>query len=244
MSSLAQIESLWEEICRNENFSPQGRFQTYRQLVKNGFLNVLKNLNPVANEILSEEEWEILYWDFVKKAPPRSSILRELPQEFSQYLKKYSHPLEEKYPYLGELIEYEYLEVEVRYAPNRPKKMQKDLVYLNPAHALGVYQWPVHFIEKQKSDPTQLPQGRYYLFLWRQSKDYEVKFMEVNPLVASLITLLEKMPLPIDKLISQVAEEHDISLSEQFIQEAQNLIIDLISKEALLTKESILLLKN
>ncbi len=231
MSSLAEIESFWGQVCRNPDFNAEGRFKSYRNLVKNGFLEVLQNLNPVANEILSQEEWETLYWDFVQKAPPRSSILRELPKEFAQYLKNDSHPFAKKYPFLADLIEYEYLEVAVRYAPNPPDKVQAGLLYLNPAHALGHYQWPVHFIDQENSKPEKLPQGNYYLFLWRKRQDYEVKFMEVNPLVASLITLLKENPLAPDKLISQIAQQHDISLSKNFIQEANVLINDLVEKE-------------
>lgn len=235
MKSLAEIENFWAQICRNPEYPAVGRFKTYRHLVKSGFLDVLKNLNPVANELLSDGEWEVLYWDFVQKAPPQSSILRQLPQEFAEYLKTRAHPLVERYPYLGELIEYEYLEVAVRYGLNPPEKMKPAWLYLNPAHALRAYHWPVHFIDKNNSEPQNLPQGKYYLFLWRHSKNYEVKFMEVNPLVASLLEALVEKPFLRPALIQRVAKEHQILLSENFIKEAQILIESLIEKNILFT---------
>lgn len=230
MSSLKDIEAHWEKVCFDPQFQPEGRYQTYRNLVFSGMLDVLQSICPVARGILSDAECRVVMQEVLLKAPPQSVVIRQLPYEASQYLKTHPHELSEKYPWLGELMEYEYLEVGVRFAPESCPEGPRGSLSLNPAHALAQYSWPVHFISETHFDPEKLPQGRYYLFLWRHPETLEVKFMEVNPLVAALFQVLEQGPLGETPLLSQVAELMELEPSEEYLSEGRELLKDMVSK--------------
>jgi hypothetical protein len=180
---------------------------------------------------LQEEEWPILLWDYLRHSPPQSEIIRELPYEFSQYFKSNPFPLQDQYPYLGELIEYEYLEIMMRFAPEAEGKAVPGKLHLNPAHVLACYTWPVHYIRKDFCDPKKLPRGEYHLLLWRDPQSLEVKFMEVNALVASLIRALGAGARDSQDLLNSVAEQHGLALSQEFMAEGARLIQDMIDKK-------------
>lgn len=222
--SLKEVEGFWSKVCFDPNYEPEGRYQTYRSLVFESMLDVLQNICPVARGILSEDEWKQVFWDFLRKAPPKSVVLRKLPYEASQYLKANPHPLSDRYPWLGELMEYEYLEVELRFAPEDHEKTPPGKLRLNPASALGLYTWPVHYISEDKHDPSTLPQAQYALFLWRHPESLEISFMEINPLVMALIQELQKAPQAPQDLLEKVGELMEIETSEAYFAEGQSLL--------------------
>src|SRR5262249_50192580 len=125
LETLQQTEGFWAKLCFDRSFKPKGRYGVYRELVTERMVEVVKNVSPVARSLLREAEWWTLPWDFLKPAPPKSEILRELPLELAQYSKTNRHPLAQKYPFLGELLEYEYLEIQMRFAPEDAGKTQR-----------------------------------------------------------------------------------------------------------------------
>lgn len=234
MTSLADVETLWEKVCFDPDYQPEGRYQTYRDLVYEGMLDVLQSVCPVACEILRPAEWQQIFWEFLRKAPPKSVVIRQLPYEASQYLKSHEHCLSNRYPWLGELMEYEYLEVGVRFAEEFNLARASGQVSINPAHALAHYTWPVHYISGENFDPETLPRGEYYLFLWRDPESLEVHFMEVNSVVAVLFEQLKIQPQSVEKLLHQVAKQMEIEVSEAYLAEGNQLIEDLLDKGILL----------
>lgn len=230
---LEQTEKFWAKICFDGGYKPKGRYQVYRELVTERMLDTLKNISPVARGLLSDKEWWSLLWAFLKKSPPKSEILRELAGEFSQFLKTRRHPLFKKYPYLGELLEYEYLEIEMRFAPEDRAKTPAGKVRINPAHLLKTYVWPVHFIGENFRDPKKMPRGEYHLLLWRDPESLDVKFMEVNGLVASLLRGLEKGPKAALPLLKAVAKAQGIGIGPEYLAEGRSLLQSLMEKRIL-----------
>ncbi len=233
MKELIKSEKLWGNICFNPKYHPKGRYKTYRELVFSRMVEVVKNICPVGREIITDSEWEKVIWDFLKNSAPKSPILRELPLEVAKYLQTHAHSLSKKYPYLGELIEYEYLEIQMRFAPDDVEKTTRGKIRINPAHVLATYRWPVHFISKEFHTTKKLPQGEYNLLLWRDPDSLEVLFMEVNHLVVSLIKILEKEPHKKDLLLKKIAKQHRISFNQEFAQEGMQLLEDLKTKKLL-----------
>lgn len=231
--TLQEAELRWRQVLFEGEEDPPGRFGTYRRLIRKNLLKVLKNLNPVAAEILSESDWNLLLKDFLAGPGAKSHILRELPGEVAQFLRTGDHPLVKKYPYLGELLEYEYLEIQVRYAPEDPQEYPGKKIFLTRAHAMGEYRWPVHYIGQKFADPKKLPTGQYHLLLWRHPKTLEVRFMEINPLVASLVAQLEGGGREEYELLEAVARDHQMELNPEFFQEGRALLRELREKGVL-----------
>ena len=234
LATLNQVEQYWSRLCFDRNFKAKGRIKVYREMVYDRFLETVKNISPVARSFLSDAEWEKMLWDYLEHSPPAFEVLRDLPLELSRYLKKVRHPLQKKYPFLGELLEYEYLEIAMRFAAEDAGKTPRGQIRLNPAHVLAEYRWPVHFISEDFRDPKKLPQGRHHLLLWRRPDDLEVKFMEVNPLVASLVRLLEKSPCKPAALLAAVARKNGLKAGADFTKEGRSLLAGLREKKILL----------
>jgi hypothetical protein len=230
VTTLREVETLWEKVCFDPDYRPEGRLQTYRELVLAGMLDVLKTICPVANGILSSEEWRTVFWKFLREAPPKNVVIRQLPYEASQNLKNHPHPFQESYPWLGELMEYEYLEVRVGFAPEDTEPVPPGQIKLNPAHALGRYTWPVHFISEQYHDPKKLPRGDYFLFLWREPQELKVQFMEINPTVVALLEHLQVGPEIPQDLLAQVAEQMNLEPTAAYLEEGQRLLENFIAK--------------
>jgi hypothetical protein len=230
MNGLKDVEAFWEKVCFDPHYQPEGRFQTYRDLVFEGMLEVVQNICPITRSILSDDELKKLFWDFLLASPPQSPVLRRLPWEVSQFLRKRNHPLLEKYPWLGELMEYEYLEIQVRFAEDIEKILAEGTISLQPAHALGEFTWPVHFIGRDRHDPRSLPRGKYYLLLWRDPASLEVKFMEINLLVAAMVKALGQGARTPEDLLETLAKQIGIPLSAGYLQEGRNLIRGFISQ--------------
>lgn len=233
LDTLHQSEDFWGKICFDGKFRPKGRYQVYRELVTERMMQSIQNISPVARTLLSEKEWWKLLWAYLKASPPKSEILRELAWELSQFCKTQPHPLKKKYPYLGELLEYEYLEIAMRFAPEDGGKTPKGMLRVNPAHVLAEYRWPVHFIRDDFSDHRKMPQGQYLIVLWREPKTLEVKFMEVNPLVASLIKTLEKAPAKGEDLLRSLARKNRLKPTQEYLEEGRHLILGLQQKSLL-----------
>ncbi len=235
MSQLQEVEKFWAKVCFDPNYQPEGRFQTYRELVYQGMADVLTSICPVAHAILSEAEWRQIFWEFLRKAPPRSAILRQLPAEVSQFLRDNSYNLESRYPFLAELMEYEYLEVQVRFAPEPQSVCVSGILQINPAHVLRHYTWPVHYISEENCDPETLPRGDYFLSLWRDPQTLEVRFMEVSSLVASLLEILGSGVVDGREALEQLSKTLEIQPSEEFLNEGFALLENFRQKGILLS---------
>lgn len=230
MTTLQEVETLWERVCFDPDYRPEGRLKTYRELVLAGMLDVLKTICPVANGILSAEQWRKIFWEFLREAPPKNVVIRQLPYEVSQYLRNHVQPFQKTYPWLGELMEYEYLEVRVRFAPEDSEPAPIGQIKLNSAHALGRYTWPVHFISEGYHDPNKLPRGDYFLFLWREPHDLKVKFMEINPLVVALLEQLQLGPEIPQDLLAEVAGKMKLEPTAPYLEEGHRLLENFIAK--------------
>ncbi|MCE9626137.1 MAG: hypothetical protein K8R69_11930, partial [Deltaproteobacteria bacterium] len=110
-------------------------------------------------------------------------------------------------------------------------KTERGKLRLNPAHVLATYVWPVHFISEEFKDPKQLPRGQYHLLLWREPDTLDVKFMEVNPLVASLIQRLERKQAKPAELLPAIARANALKASPEFLAEGRALLADLAAKK-------------
>ncbi|MCB1215104.1 MAG: putative DNA-binding domain-containing protein [Deltaproteobacteria bacterium] len=224
-NDLKSVEDFWYQVCFNPQFKPEGRFSVYRDLTFNCMGEVLENICPVTRSLFKKDQWEALLWEYLSQSPPRLAILRELPGEAAAFFKKGKFTLKEDYPYLGELMEYEYAEVKVRFAPEDEEKTPPDKIRLNPAHFLGNYRWPVHFISSSLYQKQKLPEGSYHLLLWRHPHSLKIEFMEVSPLVKALIGLLSNPQRP-EVLLETLAKDLKLSKKdkEPFLEQGKALI--------------------
>jgi hypothetical protein len=173
------------------------RMAIYRELLHNNLTGFVANAFPVLHQLYDETAWAGLMRDFFARHQCRSPYFREIPEEFLRYLSEEHEPDPADPPYLQELAHYEWIEMAAAVEDTRPdlEAVERDGDLLEgvpvrtPLSWLLTYAWPVHRIspEYRPEEPGEQPT---FLLVYRDLAD-RVGFMELNPVTARLLQLLE-----------------------------------------------------
>lgn len=171
---------------------PARRMGLYNELLFNNIENSLNACFPVARALLGTRRWPRLARAFFRDWRCQTPHYREIPREFVRYLMEMAV---NQPPWLAELAHYEWAElaVDIMDAPDAPDcDADGDLLdgrpVLAPALMNLTYAWPVHQI-----GPAHRPRKRAatHLLVFRRADD-TVGFMELNPVSARLVSLLQE----------------------------------------------------
>jgi uncharacterized protein len=170
------------------------RVATYRRLFFNNVEAVLRANFPVISRLL-DDEWVPLVRRFYAEFDSRVPLFTELAREFVRFLGERTD-LHGARPFLHELADYEWVELELMLQPVDlelvPADRSGDLLsgrpLVSPVSRLLVYQFPVHQI-RLEFQPTEAPAQPVFLAVWRDRRD-QMGFMELNAVSARLLALL------------------------------------------------------
>jgi hypothetical protein len=178
--------------CARPAGVPARRMAIYNELLYNNLEGFLLACFPVSRAILGERRWPRLVRAFFREARCHTPYFREIPREFVRWLLDGTAPLPLP-PWFTDLAHYEWAElaVDVMDVEPMPFDAAGDLLagapVLAPALMNLAYQWPVHRI-----GPNWRPRRplAVHLLVYRDAAD-EVQFMELNPVSARLVALLQ-----------------------------------------------------
>ncbi|MBV6477013.1 MAG: putative DNA-binding domain-containing protein [Rhodocyclaceae bacterium] len=171
---------------------PARRMGLYNELLYNNIENSLNACFPVARALLGVRRWPRLVRAFFRDWRCLTPHYREIPREFVRYLTEMA---EGQPAWLAELAHYEWAElaVDTMDAPPAPAcdaegDLLDDRPVLAPALMSLAYAWPVHRI-----GPAHRPRqpAATHLLVFRRTDD-TVGFMELNPVSARLVALLQE----------------------------------------------------
>jgi hypothetical protein len=168
---------------------PRRRMAIYNELLFNNLTGFLDACYPVTRSVLGERRWRNLNRAFFREARCHTPYFREIPREFLRWLPDEAGP-----PWLKELAHYEWVELalDVMDVDTPPHAPHGDLLdgipVLAPALMNLAYQWPV-----QRIGPDYRPRKPHpvHLLVFRDRQD-AVRFSELNPVSARLVTLLQE----------------------------------------------------
>jgi len=203
------------------NPAPDGiedrRMGIYRDLLYNNIEGFLSRGFPVIRSIYNDENWHLMVRDFFSKHKSQTPYFLEISQEFLAYLQNEREAQAEDPAGLLELAHYEWVELALNVSDESIQLEDIDVngnlltghPVISPLAWSLAYQFPVH---KMSSNflPEQATEQANHLVVYRNRND-QVKFMEINPVTARLIYLLEND----ENLSGQQA-------LEQIIQETQH----------------------
>jgi len=171
---------------------PARRMGLYNELLSNNIASSLDACFPVARALLGPRRWPRLVRAFFRDWRCRTPHYREIPREFVRYLTEAASGLP---PWLMELAHYEWAElaVDIMDAPPVPAHdPDGDLLdghpVLSPALMNLAYAWSVHRIGPAYRPRRPAPT---HLLVFRRADD-TVGFMELNPVSARLVALLQE----------------------------------------------------
>jgi hypothetical protein len=174
---------------------PARRAGLYRELLRNNLEGFLLACYPVSLEVLGTRRWTRLVDAFFRDARCQTPYFREIPREFLRWLTETPVLPVALPPWTLELAHYEWVELaldvmEVSTPAHDPAgDLMDGRPVLAPALMNLACQWPVHRIgpawRPRKPQPVQL-------LVYRDDTD-AVRFIELNPVSARLVALLQEV---------------------------------------------------
>lgn len=217
------------------------RMKVYTELFYNNVEDFIAGSFPVLREITDDETWQSMIRDYFKNHKAKTPLFPEMPREFLNFLEHERQTQDNDYPFLLELAHYEWVEVALSLSELEPDwtaiDKHADLLngqaVLSPLAWLLSYQYPVHQI-----GPDFLPEApaeqASFLLLYRDADD-EVHFMELNPVSARLIHLIEKdNKQTTQQILSQIATELQHPDPAQVIRAGLEILTDLQQRNVIL----------
>lgn len=184
----------------------------YRRLFRNNIYNSLSQAYPISLEVLSDEEWNTLVDDFFENHDSKTPHIWKLPFEFFQFVKANNYAEKFDYPFLNDLLLFEWLEIEVYTMPNEyPEPYVKsgdilsDTLEVNPEYRLTQLEYPVHMHAAKDSINHK---GVYFLLTYREPKTYDVKFMNLDPLHVLFFEKVANENLNAKQIIDFIIEQN------------------------------------
>ncbi len=222
-----------------EDVEPR-RIAVYARLVFNSIDTLLSNCFPVLRAITPDAEWQALVRDFLAEHRSQTPLFPRIPQEFAQYLATARGGRDDP-PYLAELAEYEWLELEVgqdpRELPDESGVRALDVLdvvpELSPLARLRAYRYPVHTIAPGRlpGSPGMQPS---WLVVFRR-RDDKVVFVQLNAVSARLVELIARNDGATGReLLATIAGELAHPRPDRLLEAGRVILEDLRARELLL----------
>ena len=231
-----QHQSNLATYCRTGNpveikGAVQKNLTHYRRLVFNNVLDTLETAYPITKNLLGDENWETIVNRFFSTYNIQSPQIWMMPEEFKNYLLEQEKELLNTYPLLENLLEFEWLEVEIFMMPDVPHKKYKDGFYtLNPEIDMMMLSYPVHI--KSPNLITEKDKDSYFVSLHRNPDTGSVQFTNLSIPFVDVIEHLAANPLTendIKQILKKYASENEVNVAyDEFIK--QSLATQLIFK--------------
>ncbi len=174
------------------------RMSHYRRLVKNIFDDTLRRAYPLTVEVLSQAEWQQLVTRFLQEAAPQTPFLWKMPYEFYVFVTEKNFAEQWHYPFLEDLLFFEWIEIEMFTMPDLPLPpfrtngdFLNETIVPNPHCRIIELEFPVH---KMAAQTTEKHKGQYFVLTFRHLESGSVKFVEISPLLAFLWQQLLQNP--------------------------------------------------
>jgi hypothetical protein len=174
------------------------RMKIYRELLYNNIEGFISSGFPVIRSIYSDENWHKMIRDFFARHQSKTPYFLEISQEFINYLQNERQPQDTDPAGLIELAHYEWVELALHVSDesismeqvNANGDLLNQIPVFSPVAWPLTYQFPVHTMGPENL-PAEAPVQASHLVVYRNRND-QVKFLEINPVTARLINLLQE----------------------------------------------------
>jgi hypothetical protein len=212
------------------------RMRVYTEIVFNNLFGAVSACFPVAQQTLGKRAWLKLVRGFFAHHQAGSPLFRQIPEEFLRYL----GTRDDLPPYLKSLAHYEWIELAIASADAEVDMAMVDaggdlltgVPAFVAAYALLSYDYPVHRISARHKPKDPLPQAVHFL-VFRDTGD-EVRFIELNPVTARLLELLQGGASTCKQALLGLAEDLAHPDPEAIVHFGSDILQDLKAQGAIL----------
>jgi uncharacterized protein len=175
----------------------------YGGLISYGHHDVMESIYPYCCKLLGKK-WESLVDDYLLKFPPTHHNFNRLCCKLPEYLEKYGGSLLDRYPYLAELADYEWIELEKleedtdiqvfsHESLTDPEQIATLHPVRNPTLTVRDYKYNILEISDALEDGRKLPKKimpeRTLVAIYRNPKTHRCKFVEIGEAAAQIVEL-------------------------------------------------------
>lgn len=192
------------------------RVEVYRNLTFRGIESALSRAYPITKKFLGPSEWRSLVEELFSNHDLPSPELWRMPKELWNFIRG-GHRLLETYPFFENLLRFEWEEIEIYMAgdPERlevrpPSDWREEEMVLNPVHVVLELEYPVFDCTVDElREPNKISERRgcYYLLLFREPKRDTVRFIELNPFYAEVLSKLGEAPRSLRSILQEMSCE-------------------------------------
>jgi hypothetical protein len=184
----------------------------YRQLIFNIIWDGVSNAYPITTDFLGEESMKNIVNDFFQHHRCQTFQVWQMPMEFKDYVIQNRQDLIQQYPFLPDLLLFEWMEIEIFMMPDEEYpdysekgNILKDKLILNPEIQILNLQYPVHVYHPQKIKENQ--KGNYFVLIHRHPEDKDVLFSDISEMSVKVLEHLSEQPLSFSELCEQMPVE-------------------------------------
>ena len=139
------------------------------------------------------------------------------------------------FPFLDDLLYFEWMEIEIHNMPDRPNPeftdqgdLLNDRLVFNPEHEIIKLEYPVHM---HPADTTPELKGDYYALIFRAPETGYVHFLDLSALNVYILSNLMEEDIPLINIKGDIARTTGIE-SDKYLDEALSKFIgDLMEKK-------------
>lgn len=210
----------------------------YRRLVFNIASDIIETAYPITKSFMERYEWDDLVEEYFAEHSCQTPQVWRMPLEFYEYCLEKNIAARLNYPFLADLLYFEWLELDMHTMEDidYPALKQKgdwmnDKIALNPEHRLVKMSWPVH--TTAPADLDESSKGDYFLLIYREKESGNIQFMDLSIFYAYILEQMNMGALLKDILVeaNTLFQINDISLIKDH---ALNFIEDLKKREFVL----------
>lgn len=209
-------QSKFAAFCRTGEMEPiagtiPGRMERYRLMILGTVDDTLRAAYPLCFELLGEEVWESLVHRFFEVHSCKSWQVWKLPSEFPPFLRKNEPSFFAQYPHLDNLLEFEWVEIELFMMedmeipePSQGKFLSDSIIRFTPEYSILSFDYPVHL--KHPSNISKADKGEYFVLGHRNPESGAVLFTGLSVLWAGLIGQVAEQKMSVGEVIAFVKE--------------------------------------
>lgn len=192
-----------------------GRLGLYRELVFNNIADGLANAFPLTRALLSPKEWNGLTERFFASWDCTPYAYWQMSGELPKYAALAELRLRKKYPWLLDLLKFEWTEISVYMMEDIPEpetsqrgSLLRDRLFVNPHLQLLQVAYPVHTLAPGKI--TREDKGQYHILVYRDPETLTAEFMALSPFYAGLLESLIPGEQSAQDILQAIAQQSSL----------------------------------
>lgn len=234
VSSLIKTQqAVTKAICQK---SPHQTLGLYQRLLKSNFYSLTAPCFPVVKQIIGQEKLYALIEEFFISQQCNSPYFQDLPGAFVLYCQKNKSLL--PYPFLAELMHYEWIEMYLDTLDASEHWQQKPLTEDDFSHGFRLsqlarlisYDYPVDKLGVSYLSDTKVKS----FFIVLRNEEHEVKFIKLNQQSFDLVKKVMDKPNALLEIL-KLSESINDKDKSNFVFNSIKALTDLYRDQALLT---------